>query len=71
MNSIVFGLIAGVVFRLVDMALMLPMDFPDKKGERERSDAKMELISTARGPWLTLSRPCANSVPMIGRSSRF
>ena len=31
MNPVVFGLLAGVVFGLVDMALMLPMDFPDKK----------------------------------------
>ena len=31
MNPVVFGLIAGVVFGLADMALMLPMDFPDKK----------------------------------------
>ena len=31
MNPVVFGLTAGVVFGLVDMALMLPMDFPDKK----------------------------------------
>ena len=31
MNPVVFGLIAGLVFGLVDMALMLPMEFPDKK----------------------------------------
>jgi hypothetical protein len=31
MNPVVFGLLAGVLFGLVDMALMLPMDFPDKK----------------------------------------
>ena len=31
MNPIVFGLIAGLVFGALDVALMLPMDFPDKK----------------------------------------
>ena len=31
MNPILMGLIAGVVFGCVDVALMLPMDFPDKK----------------------------------------
>ena len=31
MNPIVFGLVAGLIFGAVDVALMLPMDFPDKK----------------------------------------
>ena len=31
MKPVAFGVLAGVVFGLVDMALMLPMDFPDKK----------------------------------------
>lgn len=31
MNPLVFGLIAGLVFGAVDVALMLPMEFPDKK----------------------------------------
>ena len=31
MNPVVFGIIAGLVFGAVDMALMLPMAFPDKK----------------------------------------
>lgn len=31
MNPVVFGLIAGLVFGAVDVALMLPMEFPDKK----------------------------------------
>lgn len=31
MNPILFGLLAGVVFGALDVALMLPMDFPDKK----------------------------------------
>ncbi len=31
MNPILVGLIAGVLFGCVDVALMLPMDFPDKK----------------------------------------
>ena len=31
MNPIIFGLIAGLVFGLVDVALMLPMEFADKK----------------------------------------
>lgn len=31
MNPILVGLIAGVVFGIVDVGLMLPMDFPDKK----------------------------------------
>jgi hypothetical protein len=30
-NPIMFGLIAGLVFGAVDVALMLPMEFPDKK----------------------------------------
>ena len=31
MNPILFGLLAGVVFGVVDVGLMLPMDFPDKE----------------------------------------
>jgi hypothetical protein len=31
MNPILVGLITGVVFGCVDVGLMLPMDFPDKK----------------------------------------
>lgn len=31
MNPVLFGLIAGVVFGVIDVGLMLPMDFPDKK----------------------------------------
>ena len=31
MNPVLFGLIAGCLFGIVDVALMLPMDFPDKK----------------------------------------
>ena len=31
MNPVIFGLIAGLVFGAVDVALMLPMEFPDKK----------------------------------------
>lgn len=31
MNPLVFGVIAGLVFGAVDVALMLSMDFPDKK----------------------------------------
>jgi len=31
MNPVVFGLIAGLVFGAVDVALMLPLDFPDKR----------------------------------------
>ena len=31
MNPVVFGIIAGLVFGAVDVALMLPMEFPDKK----------------------------------------
>ena len=31
MNPILFGIIAGLLFGAVDVALMLPMDFPDKK----------------------------------------
>lgn len=31
MNPILVGLIAGIVFGCVDVGLMLPMDFPDKK----------------------------------------
>ena len=31
MNPMLFGAIAGVVFGAVDSALMMPMDFPDKR----------------------------------------
>ncbi|MGZ7079921.1 MAG: hypothetical protein ACXVJT_10945 [Thermoanaerobaculia bacterium] len=31
MNSIVFGIIAGLIFGAVDVALMIPMTFADKK----------------------------------------
>jgi len=31
MNPIAFGLIAGLLFGAVDVALMIPMAFPDKK----------------------------------------
>ncbi len=31
MNPVVFGVIAGLVFGAIDVALMLPLDFPDKK----------------------------------------
>ncbi|MBV9884627.1 MAG: hypothetical protein JO276_16585 [Sphingomonadaceae bacterium] len=31
MNPIVFGIIAGLVFGAADVALMLPMEFPDKR----------------------------------------
>jgi fructose-specific phosphotransferase system IIC component len=31
MNPVVFGIIAGLVFGAVDVGLMLPMEFPDKK----------------------------------------
>ena len=31
MNPILFGLIAGLLFGAVDVALMIPMTFPDKK----------------------------------------
>lgn len=31
MNPLAFGLLAGLVFAAVDVALMMPIDFPDKK----------------------------------------
>ena len=31
MNPILFGLIAGLLFGAIDVALMIPMTFPDKK----------------------------------------
>lgn len=31
MNPVVFGVIAGLVFGAIDVALMMPMEFPDKK----------------------------------------
>ncbi|HWW60916.1 MAG TPA: hypothetical protein VN181_06060 [Thermoanaerobaculia bacterium] len=31
MNKIAFGIIAGLVFGAIDVALMIPMTFPDKK----------------------------------------
>lgn len=30
MNPIVFGLVAGLLFGVIDVALMIPMTFPDK-----------------------------------------
>lgn len=30
MNPILFGIVAGLLFGAADVALMLPMDFPDK-----------------------------------------
>jgi hypothetical protein len=30
MNPLVFGIVAGLLFGAIDVALMLPMDFPDK-----------------------------------------
>lgn len=31
MNPIAFGLLAGIVFGAIDVALMIPMEHPDKK----------------------------------------
>ena len=31
MNPMVFGVIAGLIFAAIDVALMIPMEFPDKK----------------------------------------
>jgi hypothetical protein len=31
MNPVIFGVIAGLVFAAIDVALMIPMAFPDKK----------------------------------------
>jgi hypothetical protein len=31
MNPILFGVVAGVLFGAIDVALMLPVEFPDKK----------------------------------------
>lgn len=31
MNPILFGLVAGLLFGAIDVALMIPMTFPDKK----------------------------------------
>lgn len=31
MNPLLFGVVAGLLFGAVDVALMIPMDFPDKK----------------------------------------
>jgi hypothetical protein len=31
MNPVLFGVIAGLLFAVIDVALMIPMDFPDKK----------------------------------------
>ena len=31
MNPVLFGIVAGILFGAVDVALMLPMEFPDKK----------------------------------------
>ena len=31
MNPLLFGLVAGLLFGALDVALMIPMDFPDKR----------------------------------------
>lgn len=31
MNALLFGLIAGLLFGAIDVALMIPLEFPDKK----------------------------------------
>ena len=31
MNPVLFGIVAGLVFGAADIALMIPMEFPDKK----------------------------------------
>ena len=31
MNPVLFGVVAGLLFGAADVALMIPMDFPDKK----------------------------------------
>ena len=31
MNPLLFGLVAGLLFGAADVALMIPLDFPDKK----------------------------------------
>ena len=31
MNPVLFGIIAGLLFGAADVALMIPVDFPDKK----------------------------------------
>jgi hypothetical protein len=31
MNPVLFGVVAGVAFATVDVALMIPMEFPDRK----------------------------------------
>src|SRR5437016_10692133 len=31
MSSVAFGLLAGVIFGAIDVALMIPMTFPDKR----------------------------------------
>jgi hypothetical protein len=30
MNPVIFGIFAGLIFGVVDVALMIPVDFPDK-----------------------------------------
>jgi hypothetical protein len=31
MNPVIFGVVAGLLFGILDVSLMIPMDFPDKK----------------------------------------
>jgi len=31
MNPLIFGLLAGLAFGAIDVALMIPMEFPDRK----------------------------------------
>ena len=47
-------------------------EFPDKKGARERNDAKMELVSNCEKPMAEAIKAMRESfVQIMGRSSRF
>jgi fructose-specific phosphotransferase system IIC component len=60
MNAIVFGLLAGVIFGAVDVALMIPMTFPDKRTamlaafcSRFAIGFLIPLVRMPVPPWLT------------------
>ena len=60
MNPVIFGLIAGLAFGAIDVALMLPMAFPDKKtallaafASRFAIGFLIPLVKMPMPPWAT------------------
>jgi hypothetical protein len=55
MSGIMLGMICGLVFGAIDIGIMLPMGFPDKKGRNNRGFHCAVwvgfVIGAARLPW--------------------